>query len=222
MASPLVVLFDFDGVIADTANLHIAAWERVIQQIGLEVDAEACLEAAEIDDRQFLIKLLASKGIDASDADIAGWVGRKLDLTLKMLRDEPRVYPGLVELLQRLTGRVRLGIVSTAWRPVIEAVLESAAVESYFETIVAKEDVTRPKPDPEPYRLAVSRFGLKPEQLVAIEDSPTGLASAHAAGLRAVAIGHRRLAGDWCSVASSFLPDLTDLPAVGRALGVDL
>jgi HAD superfamily hydrolase (TIGR01509 family) len=215
---PRAVLFDFDGVLADTANVHVAAWERTFQAMGLEVAPEDCLPAAEVDDRAFLARVFETKGV--TDGDLAGWVRRKLDLSLELLADEPRLYPGAVDLVEELAGRARLGVVSTAWRPAIEVVLRAGGLLDRFELIVAKEDVTSPKPDPAPYLLALERLGLTPAEAVALEDSPTGLASARAAGVPVVAVGHRRPAGEWSEAASAFLPGLKDRPAAHRALGV--
>src|SRR5947208_1861258 len=111
---PRAVLFDFDGVIADTENIHIASWERTFGLLGLDVPAGACVRAAEVDDRAFLAEVFAGKQV--GDGDIAGWVRRKQDLTVALLADAPRVYPGVVPLVQGLRGRVRLAVVSTTWR----------------------------------------------------------------------------------------------------------
>jgi beta-phosphoglucomutase-like phosphatase (HAD superfamily) len=97
-------------------------------------------------------------------------------------------------------------------------VLKAAGLADRFELIVAKEDVAAPKPDPEPYRHALGRLGIGPDEAVALEDSPTGLASARAAGLRCVAVGHRRPAGAWTGDAP-FLANLADAGRVLETLG---
>ena len=75
--------------------------------------------------------------------------------------------------------------------------LDSAGIAGAFETIIAKEDVTSPKPHPEPYLRALKRLRISPKSAVAFEDSPIGLASARAAGLKVFAVGHRHPVGDW-------------------------
>jgi beta-phosphoglucomutase len=214
---PRAVLFDFDGVIADTENLHVASWERTFGLMGLDVPAGGCARAAEIDDRAFLAEVFAEKQIQGGD--IAGWVRRKQDLTAALLADSPRVYPGVVALVHRLRGRVRLAVVSTTWRENIETVLHAADLADAFEVVVAKEDVAAVKPDPECYRLALARLDLPAAAAVALEDSPTGLASARAAGMRGIAIGHRRPPDGWAGDAA-YLPDLADTAAVLRAMKI--
>lgn len=218
MPRPRAVLFDFDGVIADTENVHVASWERIFAAMGLEVTPEQCSRAAEIDDRAFLSEILAAKKIE--EAAIEGWVGRKQELAAAMLGDEPRLYPGVVALVRRLEPQVKLAVVTSARREDVESVLRSGAIEHAFATIVTKEDVTRTKPDPEPYRTALERLGMSPQDAVVLEDSAAGLASARSAGIRSLAIGHRHAKGVWVG-ESSYLDDLTDVDAVLLALGLN-
>jgi HAD superfamily hydrolase (TIGR01509 family) len=189
------VLFDFDGVIADTENHHIAAWQRTLMALGWQVPDEIAARSAEVDDREFLRELFAAQEI--IDGDIEGWVRKKQELTIGLLRDSPRLFPGVVELVGKLTGRVRLAVVSGTWRENVEAVLAAPGLSDRFELIVGKEDVAAVKPDPEAYVLALRRLGVGPGQAMAIEDSPSGLAAARAAGVRCIALGHRREFGPW-------------------------
>ncbi len=214
---PRAVLFDFDGVIADTENIQIVAWERTFDAMGWPVDPEACERAAEEDDRIFLADLFAERGI--RDGDVEGWVRRKQALTVAMLADSPRLYPGVEALVRRLEGSYRLAIVTTTWVENVEVVLRSSGLAEAFEFVVGKEDVEAPKPDPACYRLALRRLGLEPSEVVALEDSAGGLASARGADLRPVAVGHRHPEGDW-SRGSPFVADLADFEAVSRVLGL--
>jgi HAD superfamily hydrolase (TIGR01509 family) len=189
------VLFDFDGVIADTENHHIAAWQRTLMALGWQVSDEVAARSAEVDDRVFLRELFAAQSID--DGDIEGWVRQKQALTVQLIRDAPRVYPGVVTLVGELAVKVQLAIVSGTWRENVEAVLDATGLAGSFEVIVGKEDVAEVKPDPEAYLLALRRLELQPEAAVAIEDSPAGLAAARAAGIPRIAVGHRREFGSW-------------------------
>ena len=214
----LAVLFDFDGVIADTENVHVAAWQRTFGVMGWVEADEVCARAAEIDDRAFVAEVFQRRKIEGGNID--GWVARKQELTLQLLADAPRVYPGVVRLIERLQqDRIRLGVVTTTWRGNVEAILKASRLLQAFECIVAKEDVTAPKPDPEGYRLALAKLGLDASDVVAIEDSPTGLAAATTAGLRVVAVGHRRPSPEWAG-NSPFLGHLTDLDRVLDSLGL--
>jgi HAD superfamily hydrolase (TIGR01509 family) len=189
------VLLDFDGVIAETANHHIAAWQRTLSTLGWQVPDEVAARSAEIDDRDFLVELFAGRGIVSHKID--QWVLRKQALTVQMLKDSPRLYPGVVELIRLLRNKAKLAVVSGTWRENIRAVLSAAGVDDCFETIIGKEDVTAVKPAPEAYVLALKKLRVPATAAVAIEDSPSGLQSARAAGIRVVAVGHRHPFGDW-------------------------
>lgn len=216
MSHPSAVLFDFDGVIADTTNIHIAAWERTFERMGWEVSTEICERAAEIDDRALLRGLFESR--DARNGDIEGWVRHKQGLTRTLLAESPRLYPGVIELIRALKGRARLAVVSGTWRENVEIVLDAAGLASDFELVIGKEDVTAVKPAPDAYKLALKRLKWKAADGVALEDSPTGIAAARAAKLRVVAVGHRRAEGEW-HVPAPFLPGFKDTAATLAALG---
>lgn len=214
--APHALLLDFDGVIADTENVHIAAWQRTLARLGWEMSDERCARAVEIDDRLFLAEVFAQKKIEGGDVD--GWVRCKQELTQSMLADSPRLYPGIDQLVRAVRPFARLAVVSTTWRANVQTVLAAADLAGAFDTIVAKEDVDRVKPEPDCYRRALELLSVAPASAVALEDSPTGLASAQAAGVPVVALGHRREPGEWCA-AVPFLADLTQTDRALRVLG---
>lgn len=216
--TPKAVLFDFDGVLADTGNVHVAAWERTFADMGWEVSSEVCARAEEEDDRAFLVSVFASRQVEGGD--VQGWLERKQNLARMILSDSPRLYPGARELVEALRGRTRLAVVSATWRENAAIVLGTSGLDGAFETIIGKEDVRKTKPDPEPYRMALEKMGLKPSTAVAIEDSPTGLASARGAKVPVVAVGHRRAEGEWCR-KSKYLPGFRNLDAALSVLGFD-
>ncbi|WZO96528.1 HAD family hydrolase [Isosphaeraceae bacterium EP7] len=201
------ILFDFDGTLADTANIHVAAWERTFAEIGFVIPQDVCLRAVEEDDRRFLVDVFASK--DVLDGDVEGWLRRKQDVTATMLADAPQIYPGVIELITRLRDHYRLAVVTTTWRENVVATLEAAGIADAFEVVVAKQDVASQKPDAEAYTLALSRLGVDASSAWAVEDSPSGVRAAIAAGLRVVAVGHRSPRGDW-SVDATYLESLVN------------
>ena len=177
--------------------------------MGLQVPDEVAARSVEVDDREFLTDLFNERGIPVDKVD--EWVRRKQDLTVELLRHAPRVYPGVAELVRVLHGRAKLAVVSGTWRENIEAVLQASGLADAFDLIVAKEDVTRRKPDPEAYLLALKKLRLSPKSVLVLEESPSGLASARAAGIdRIVAVGHRRRFGDWV-VGAEYLDSIESI-----------
>ena len=118
-----------------------------------------------------------------------------------------------------MKGKVTLALVTGTSRANVDVVLNSAGLGESFPLIVAKDDVRQVKPAPDCYTLALERLGLKPDEAVALEDSPTGIASAKAAGIRTIAVGHRRRAGDWTE-GSPFLENLESPSTLLDELGL--
>ncbi len=210
------VLFDFDGVLADTENVHVAAWERTFDAMGWDLTAEECARAAEIDDRVFLAEVFSKAN---TMGDVLGWANRKQAITRALLADVPPLQPGVRDLIERLKGRARLAVVSGTWRENVETVLRSAGLRDAFELIVAKEDTQAPKPHPEAYRLALKKLGLPAWEARAIEDSHAGWASARAAGLVCLVVGSRDFPTEPGREVPDRLPDLRDTYRVLNALG---
>jgi HAD superfamily hydrolase (TIGR01509 family) len=215
---PRAALFDFDGTLADTENVHVAAWQRALARMGWELPDEAASRAAEIDDRYFLQELFGRRKIEGADID--GWIRVKQEVAELMLADAPRLYDGVVELVGALRKKgVRLAVVTTTWRRNVEVVLKASGLVEAFDIIVAKEDVAATKPSPDGYDQALRRLKVTAKSAVALEDSPTGLASARAAGIDAVAVGHRRREGEWSS-GHRFLAGLRSTEQALEALGL--
>ena len=215
---PKAVLFDFDGVLADTENVHVAAMERTLALMGIQEPPDDCERAGEEDDAILLSEVFADLQIEG--ADVSGWVARKQSLTLDLLRDAPRLFPGVDRLVRALRGRARLAIVTGTARANVDAVLSAGGIADAFEVIVAKGDGRLPKPAPDLYQFALDRLGIGPAAAVAVEDSSQGIAAAVGARIRTVAVAHDRpFEGHWAKDAAAVLPDLRDLDNVLAALG---
>jgi HAD superfamily hydrolase (TIGR01509 family) len=215
--APKAIFLDFDGVIAETENHHIVAWQRTLSTLGWQVPDRVAALSAEIDDRDFLKDLFAQRALPSVKVD--EWVRRKQSLLIRMIENSPRTYPGVVELVRELKGRVRLAVVSGTWLENITAVLSAIGQASAFDTIIGKEDVKAVKPDPEAYELALGRLGIQPKEAMAFEDSPSGLAAARAAGVPVIAVGHRRPFGDWVG-NSAYISGLEPVEGLLRHLGL--
>jgi len=214
--SPTAVLFDFDGVIADSENYHVVAWQRTLVRMGWELSDQAAAPAAEMDDHAFAVELFARRGLE--EADVDAWARAKQELTVRMIQLHPRIYPGVSELLHALSGRARVAVVSTTWRENVEAFLDAAGLASLVKSIVGKDDVESPSPAPDAHRLAVKRLKAAVGRTVAVSGSPRGLAAAESAGVSRLAVGHRREHGDWVGEAR-FVPSFESLPDVLAQLG---
>ena len=124
-------------------------------------------------------------------------VRRMIDL----YREHLPLLPGAREAVERLAAKWPLGLATSSNRPIIELVLELAGLTQLFRVTVSSEEVGRGKPAPDVYLEAARRLGVASERCAAIEDSHNGIRSAHAAGMRVVAIPNRQFPPDEESLA---------------------
>ena len=181
----IAVLFDLDGVIVDSREHHMAAW-----------DAWAKIYAPRAPAGYF-VAMFGRR----NDAIIGGVLP---DLTPerfeelaahkeRMFRDLARgsiaALPGVLGLLDALDDRtIPTAIVTSTPRANLDLILESLGVADRFDALVAEEDASKGKPDPEGFLVAAERLGVAPGRCVVIEDAPAGLQAAKAAGMRAIGV----------------------------------
>jgi len=171
-------------------------------------------------------KLLGASG-EASGrvlASVLDQPGRERELARELLEycwgevvsgAEPR--PGAVDLVHELQGTVPIGVASNSPRALVEAALGTAGLDGSFDVVLGVDDVRRPKPDAEIYLAACERLGVTPSRSVALEDSPTGVAAARAAGLYVIGVpSYDGIALDADEVTGS----LAD-PAVRRVIAAE-
>lgn len=183
------MIFDFDGVLADTERLHLAAFRDVFASKGWGLDDETYFNRyMGYDDAGLFRAYAADQAQPLIDDEIAALVTRKGVAFRRHLGSGHVLYPGAVECLTRLDGRYTLAIASGALHAEIVDILSAGGVLQRFRTIVGAEDVTAMKPAPEPYLTAAAKLGVEPRQCVAVEDSRWGLESATKAGMRTIAV----------------------------------
>ena len=187
------VLFDFNGVLVDDETFHWRAFREVLAPLGIALSrARYDARYLAFDDRGALRAMLRDAGRRGTlpEAAVEGLLRRKRRL-FRRLGDAAgvRVEPRVAALVRALAGRLPLAIVSGAARREILYALRPAGLARSFRSIVAAEDVSRSKPAPDGYLLALRRLGLGGgASCVAIEDSPGGIRAARAAGLRVLGV----------------------------------
>jgi beta-phosphoglucomutase-like phosphatase (HAD superfamily) len=185
------IVFDFDGVIADSEPLHLRALQEVIAPLGIALSrAEYYEQYLGYDDVGTFRAVGEQKGIELSDATIDALIAAKSVVYQSLVAAGGVLYAGAVSCVERLAPHYPLGIASGALRPEIEAILRAGALERHFRFIVASGETATGKPAPDPYLRAAALHGLPPESCVAIEDSRWGIDSASAAGMRCIGITH--------------------------------
>lgn len=187
-SSPQALLFDFDGVLADTEPLHWRCWRDVLAPEGIDLDWEYYQrECIGLSEREFLLAL----GRRVEPARSLDQLWPLYPLKKKQFADgaaSGRVVSG--ETLECLKSIVKLplAVVTSSVRQEIEPILLKDQVHDLMRACVYGDEVPRLKPAPDPYRIAMERLGVT--EAVVFEDSEAGMTSARAAGCRVVQVGH--------------------------------
>ena len=189
------IIFDFDGVIADSEPLHFRAFEQALAEDGLELTPALYYSRyLGYDDVGAFQAFAEDHAVPMNAARLTELVARKSAKLQALLTGGSVLFPGAVDFIRAAAGVVPIGIASGALRHEIEEVIEAAGVAHLFATIVASGDTPESKPSPAPYKLAFERLrdatdpAIDPRRCVAIEDSRWGLESARGAGLRCVGV----------------------------------
>lgn len=189
------LVFDFDGIITDTEPVHMEAWQSVLEVQGIDFgEAEYRQHYLGLNDRDFLDAVGRIHGRHFEDGQKKELIDLKTTVSLDLLREEVPLLPGVKEFIDKARQRLLLAICSGANRSEIDFILKHAHLNNIFDPIIAADSVRHGKPNPEGYIRALEglqeRLGdvVLAEQVVAIEDSPKGIAAAKAAGLKCLAV----------------------------------
>jgi len=189
------VIFDFDGVVCDSELLHYKALNAVFNKCGLDIPKEVHWQTyLGYNDLDNVEAVNRDYSMDWSGQQIQQLIDEKKVIFDDLITKERVIIAGVPEFIQRLIeGSIRRAICSGALRSDIDLMLAGTEFQNAFETIVAADDVTRGKPDPEGYLLALDNLNqsgdpLKACECVVIEDSHWGLEAAAAAGMHPVAV----------------------------------
>ena len=182
---PAAILFDPDGTLVDTEPVWAAAKVALAADFGgtwTEQDTLECLGLS----MQFTLDRLRERGVNLPDQEINDRLVAKVR---EALAHQPVEFlPGIERFLSEVReAQIPAAIVTNATTSIARRTA-NAAPEGTFSVIIGNDETTHPKPDPQPYLLAAERLGVDPTQCVAIEDSPSGVRSATAAGMRVIVV----------------------------------
>ena len=196
MSRPLqAVVFDFDGVIANSEPLHLRAFQEALAEDGIALTAEEYYSRyLGYDDVGMVQALARDRELPAGDRYVTDMVALKGIKLQQMLHARDVLFPGADRFIREAASAVPIAIASGALRHEILEILDGAHLRSQFAVVVASGDTPQSKPSPAPYVLAYERLkeatglDLDRRRCVAIEDSRWGLESARGAGLRCVGV----------------------------------
>ena len=180
------LIFDFDGLLMDTESTVLASWQYEWRQYQLELAADGFFpdHGGDVTEHRY-DKLAAAVGPDYDrTASHARRIAHRDGLNAAL-----DLAPGIGAWLDQADELgLRLAVASSSPRAWVTRLLGQVGQLDRFATVVCGDEVEQVKPDPGVYLLALDQLGVEPEQAVAFEDSPHGVAAAKAAGLRCVAV----------------------------------
>ena len=185
------IVFDFDGVLADSEPIHLRAYQEILSPHGVALgEKEYCERYLGFDDEGAFRKIAEDYGLLFGEEEIELLMQEKTRVFQRMVSGANVLYAGATACIDRLAVKWPLGIASGALRHEIELMLRGAGVHDTFRFIVAAGETDRTKPAPDPYLRAAELHGVPAAACVAIEDSHWGLMSARDAGMRTIAVTH--------------------------------
>lgn len=202
------VLFRFDGVLADTANVRIAAWQRTFRALGWVESDETCARGITLEDEAFAAEVFARRKVE--EGDPAGWSERQQGLALQLLRDRPLLMPRIPDLVHALSDQgIALAIISPAPDDQITTVLAASGLLDSFDARVTGPDARAEGAE----LVALRELEIEPGDAVTLVATLAERNSARRSGLHAVVVAPSRPAD---VDASAWLADFND-PAANRA-----
>jgi beta-phosphoglucomutase len=211
-------IWDMDGTLVDTAELHFLAWRDVCGELGRDFDRADFAATFGRRNPEIIAQLFGDRFTPAQ-VDAIG--EHKEELYRAAARQGVTLLPGVAELLEGLRrAGFRQGVGSSAPHANLELILERTGVRGYMDAVVGMEDTTRGKPDPQVFLVAAAKLGVPPARCVVFEDAVAGVQAARAGGMRCVAVsfvGHHpqdRLRAAGADLVVGSLAELTPAAAL--------
>ena len=192
------IFFDFNGVIIDDETIQMKAYQQVLRGHDIDLTEEWYFDSLGMDDRTFVRSMFERTKKPLTDAALESVMTAKADAHRSAIEDQLPLFPGVLTFLKGTSREFSLGLVSMANKLEVGYVFQRANLTSLFSVVVTAEDATACKPDPHCYETGLAKLNEKrqrerllpllPHECLAIEDSPPGIQSARAAGMRTLGV----------------------------------
>ena len=184
------VIWDLDGVLADTTEAHFQAWAEALSAWEIPFDHSRFDHVFGMNNEDTLTELL---GRPPTQEEIVGIAGRKEDIFRQHAGELVRPMPGAIRLLDELEGAGWVqGVASSAPLENIDLLVDAFGMGRYFAAILSGDGLPAGKPDPALFLKTAKALKLSPEQCVVVEDAPPGVEAARRAGMPCIAVATTR------------------------------
>jgi len=186
MLNDYCVIFDMDGVLADTGPIHFESWVKMANEIDVEFTREF-FEATFGQQSVIITRKLLGDAIDEKE------FVKRADLKEKyyreMVQDKLEPLPGAIELIKTLKHKkFKLAVGSSGPPENVDLLLNSLKVKKYFDIIITAAEVSISKPAPDVFLVAANRLQIRPKNCIVVEDAPVGIEAAIRAGMKSIAL----------------------------------
>jgi beta-phosphoglucomutase len=191
------IIFDFNGILVDDEPIHFDMFQKVLFEQGLSLTREEYYARyLGMDDRGCFQAAFRDRGRALDEATLAALIQRKAVYYRNEIQQRLTVFPGVKQLIPKLSASYPLAIASGALRSEIEMIMQTIGLIKYFQVIVSTEDITEGKPSPEIFTKALTLFNqhnadakpIRPAECLVIEDSKEGILGARRAGMKCLAV----------------------------------
>jgi beta-phosphoglucomutase family hydrolase len=180
------VIFDMDGVLADTEPFHYESWVKMATEIGVEFTREIFKETFGQQSPTITRKLVGS---EVEETLVEQWSSLKEKYYREMVREKLVPLPGVIRIIKQLkSAGFKLAVGSSGPPENVELLLTQLKIKSFFDVIITAADVQKGKPEPEVFLNAAEKLNINPKNCIVIEDAPVGLEAAKSAGMISIAL----------------------------------
>ena len=197
------VIFDLDGVLVTTDELHYEAWKKIAEELGITTftkkDNERQRGVSRMESLEVVLEKADRAFTDEEKFELAERKNEYFKESLKTLTPDD-LLPGVNETLALLRSRGVLTALGSASKNA-PYILERIQIEDKIDAIASGLDVTKSKPDPEVFLVAAKKLGLPPEECLVVEDAAAGIEAATRGGMKSLAVGplYEQIGGTWCA-----------------------
>lgn len=186
MINDFCVIFDMDGVLADTGPIHFESWVKMAAEIGVEFTREIFEDTFGQQSPTITRKLV---GPEVDEFLVEKWASRKEFYYREIVRDKLTPLPGVIKIIKELKSEgIKLAIGSSGPPENVDLILSQLNIKTFFNVIITAAEVKKGKPEPDVFLIVAKNLNINPKNCLVIEDAPVGIEAAKRAGMKSIAL----------------------------------